>query len=86
MPTLRCGQMDLELQLLYGRMAFESIKIIKPCLAFAVDFTHENAHNMFLLMLDPRYKGLQVIIDYVGRDKACTLWQNMNNLFWCICL
>ena len=69
-PTLRCGQMDSELQLLYGRMAFESIEVIKPCLAFAVDFTREKAHNMLSLMLDPRYKGLQVIIDYVGREKA----------------
>ena len=48
-------------------MAFESIEVIKPCLAFTVDFTREKAHNMFLLMLDPRYKGLQVIINYVGR-------------------
>ena len=57
MPTLRCGQMDSELQLFYSRMAFESIEVIKPCLAFVVDFTCEKAHNMLSLMLDPRYKG-----------------------------
>ena len=62
--------MDSKLQLLYGRMAFESIEVIKPCLAFAVEFTREKAHNMLSLMLDPRYKGLQVIINYVGREKA----------------
>ena len=44
-------------------MAFELIEVIKPCLAFAVDFTRERAQNMLSLMLDPRYKGLQVIID-----------------------
>ena len=54
MPTLGCGQMDSELQLLYGHMTFESIEVIKPCLAFTVDFTHEKAHNMLSLMLDPR--------------------------------
>ena len=70
MPTLRCGQMDSELQLLYGRMAFESIEVIKPCLEFAVDFTCEKAHDVLSLMLDPRYKGLHVIIDYVRRKKA----------------
>ena len=70
-PTLRYGQMDSELQLLYGRMAFEPIEVIKPCLAFAVDFTCEKVlYIMLSLMLDPMYKGLQVIIDYVGREKA----------------
>ena len=49
--------MDSELQLLYGHMAFELIEVIKPCLAFVVDFTCEKTHNMLLLMLDPRYKG-----------------------------
>ena len=42
----------------YGRMAFESIEVIKSCLPFAIDFTREKAHNMLSFMLDPRYKGL----------------------------
>jgi hypothetical protein len=28
------------------------------------------AHNMLPLMLDPRFKGLQCIIDFLGHDKA----------------
>ena len=51
-------------------LAFESNEVIKPYFVFAVDFTHEKAHNMLSLMLDPRYKGLLVIIDYLGRVKA----------------
>ena len=62
--------MDSELQLPYGRMTFEAIEVIKPCFAFAVGFTREKTHNMLLSMLDPRYKRLQVIIDYVGHEKA----------------
>ena len=41
-----------------------------PYFAFPVDFTREKAHNMLALMLDPRYKGLHMTIDYVGREKA----------------
>ena len=70
MPTLRCGQRNSELQLLYGRIDFGTNEVITPCLAFVVDSTREKAHNMLSLMLDPRYKGLQVIIDYVGHKKA----------------
>ena len=54
--------MDSELQLLYGRMAFESIEVIKPCLAFEVGFTREKANNMLSMMLDPRYKGCMHVI------------------------
>ena len=72
--------MDLEQELLYGCMAFESIVVIKPCLAFAIDFTCEKTHNMLLLMIDPRYKGLHVIIDYVGREKAMHIMAEYDQL------
>lgn len=31
---------------------FESIEVIKPCFACVIDFTHEKAHNMLLLIID----------------------------------
>lgn len=62
--------MHSKLQLLYDYMAFKSIEVIKSCLAFAVHFTRKKAHNILLLILDPMYKGLQMIIDYVEREKA----------------
>lgn len=62
--------MDLEQELLYGCMAFESIVVIKPCLAFAIDFTCEKIHNIMSLMLDLRYEGLHVITDYVEYKKT----------------
>ena len=61
-------------------MTSESIEVIKACLAFAIDFTCEKAHNMLSLMLDPRYKGLHVINDYVGHEKAMHIVAEYNQL------
>jgi hypothetical protein len=33
-------------------------------------FQHYKAHNMLAMMLDPHYKGLGVVIQYVGKNRA----------------
>jgi hypothetical protein len=33
-------------------------------------FQHSKAHNMLALMLDSEYKGLGLVIDYVGKQRA----------------
>ncbi len=29
-----------------------------------------NVHNMLVLMLDPRFKGLKYVIDFLGHEKG----------------
>jgi hypothetical protein len=33
-------------------------------------FQKAKAHNMLIMMLDPRFKGLGLVIQYVGKEKA----------------
>jgi hypothetical protein len=33
-------------------------------------FQHYKAHNMLAMMLDPHYKGLGVVIQYVGKNRT----------------
>ncbi len=70
---LMCGAFEVELEILYGRMAFEVINVLEPFLAFVVTFNVVTSHNMCALQLDPRFKGLQCIMEYVGRDKTATI-------------
>jgi hypothetical protein len=54
-------------------MALEVINVLKPFLAFVVTFNVALAHNMCALQLDPRFKGSQCIMEYVGMDKTTTI-------------
>jgi hypothetical protein len=49
-------------------MATELVKILAPFLLFAWIFQHDNAHNTMALMLDPRFKGLTCICEFVGQE------------------
>ena len=69
-PALRVGDFESEIEMLKMRMAREAIGVLKPFLAFAVLFSEAKAHNMLALMLDPRFKDLECIIEYVGVSKA----------------
>jgi hypothetical protein len=51
-------------------MAKTTVDIMKPFLRFSQQFVLKQAHNMLALMLDPRFKGLEYVIDYVGVAKA----------------
>jgi hypothetical protein len=53
-----CGKLDVELEILYGRMALKMINVLEHFLAFAMTFNVVFAHNMCGLQLDPRFKGL----------------------------
>ncbi len=57
-PPLICGKLDVELEILYGKMAFKVINVLEHFLAFAMTFNVVFAHNMCALQLDPRFKGL----------------------------
>jgi hypothetical protein len=67
-PSLECGEFEYELEILYRRMASEVATVLQPFLSFARTFDAGKAHNMLALMLDPRFKDLEVILNYVGHD------------------
>jgi hypothetical protein len=67
---LMCGEFEVELEILYGRMALEVINVLEPFLTFVVTFNVAGTHNMCVFQLDPRFKALQGIMEYVGK------WRN----------
>jgi hypothetical protein len=46
------------------------VGILEPFFSFLVAPQTRKAHNMLAMMLDPRFKGLGLVIQYVGKDKA----------------
>jgi hypothetical protein len=51
-------------------MLREVIEVIKPFLLFLKTFYQQNVHNMFAIMLDPHFKFLQIVENYVGCGKT----------------
>jgi hypothetical protein len=40
---------------------------------FVETFSWDKAHNMVALMLNPCFKSMDCILDYIGKDQATTL-------------
>ncbi len=55
-PPLMCGKLDVELEILYGRMALIVINVLEHFLAFTMTFNVVVAHNMCVFQLDPKFK------------------------------
>ncbi len=72
-PPLQCGQIDREIEIMYGKMATEVINVLHFFLGFAETFFQDKSHNMVALMLDPHFKGMDYIMDYIRRDQTDTL-------------
>jgi len=53
-----CGEFEVELEILYGKMALEMINKLEFFLAFLMTFNVIVTHNMCAFQLDPRFKGL----------------------------
>jgi hypothetical protein len=53
-----CREFEVELEILYGKMAFEVINVFKYFLVFFVTFNVVAMHNMCALQLDARFKEL----------------------------
>ncbi len=51
-------------------MALEVINVLKPFQAFVMTSIVATTHNMCALQLNPRFKGLQCIMEYVGWDET----------------
>ncbi len=69
-PPLMCGEFDVELKILYVRMAHEAIHVLQPFLDFCDKFDASMAHNMLAFMLGPIFKTLKCVTNLIGRDKA----------------
>jgi hypothetical protein len=54
-------------------MVLEVINVLEPFLAFVMTFNVVISHNMCVLQLNPRFKGLQCIMEYVGWDRVVTI-------------
>jgi hypothetical protein len=65
---------------MYGRIVVEVINVLCHFLSFIKSFSWERAHNMVVLMLDPRFKGMDCIMDYIDRDQLAILLQQYDEL------
>jgi hypothetical protein len=65
---------------MYGKMTAKIINVLCFFLGFVESFFQNKAHNMVVLMLDPCFKGMDCIMDYIGRDQATTLMQQYDDL------
>ena len=74
------GDFDGELLVMKSRMEEEVLAVLEPLLSFAATFSRQSAHNMLALMLDPRFKGLGLVRDYVGPEKVVGIVFEYDNL------
>jgi hypothetical protein len=66
-------EFHLELLIIRKNMWQEIIKVIKQFLLCLKIFDPQNVHNMIAIMLDPCFKSLQVVENYVGHGKIIHL-------------
>jgi hypothetical protein len=64
------GDFESKLGALCIRMMAEIKAILAPFLAFASTYIAIKAHNMFVLMLDPWFKSLDILKTFVGKAKV----------------
>jgi hypothetical protein len=62
------GDFEFELQTFCIHMKI--LVVLVPFLAFSYAYNLNKAHNMLALMLDPRFKSLDVVKTIVGRAKV----------------
>jgi hypothetical protein len=60
------GDIEFELGALRVRMVVEVQVILTPILAFTSSYNASKVHNMLALMLDSRFKSLDVVKTFVG--------------------
>jgi hypothetical protein len=64
------GDFKFKLQALCLHMMAEMMVILAPFLSFTTSYTPNKTHNMFVLMLDPCFKCLDVVKAFVGWEKV----------------
>jgi hypothetical protein len=61
-------------------MVVKVINVLHPFLSFAKSFSWERTYNIVAFMLDPRFEGIDCIMDYIGRDQAAISMQQYDEL------
>jgi hypothetical protein len=64
------GNFEYELGALHIHMMVEVKAVLAPFLAFTSTYNVVKVHNMFALMLDPRFKSLDILKAFVGKAKV----------------
>jgi hypothetical protein len=54
-------------------MQKQVVIVIQPFLSFLLSFQEYKAHNMSSMMLDPHFKGLRLVIQYVEKEKVALI-------------
>jgi len=68
--SIETQDFDGELQVFGQRMQKHVIQFLEPFLSIMLHFQSHKVHNMLTMMLDPRYKGLGLVIQNVGKGRA----------------
>ncbi len=71
--TKALNPFDSKLLLFPKNMQKEVVKVLQPFFQFIFVFYSDQVHNMFVIMLDLRFKSLQVVEILVGRGNAIQL-------------
>jgi hypothetical protein len=51
-------------------MQKQVVQVLNPLLSFMASFQKAKTHNMLAMMLDPCFKGLGLVIQYVGKERT----------------
>lgn len=61
---------DDEFLVFQSHIRDEVIVVLEPFLKFVVSYDPSKAHNILSLMLDPRFKEMKLVTDYIGMGAA----------------
>ncbi len=61
---------DGVLHLFQQWMQKQVVQVLNPFLSFMASFQKAKAHNMLAVMLNPCFKGLGLVIQYVGKERT----------------
>ncbi len=51
-------------------MQKQVVQVLNPFLSFMASFQKVKTHNMLAMMLHPCFKGLGLVIQYVGKERT----------------
>jgi hypothetical protein len=70
----------MKIKILYGKTIAEIINVLHPFLGCGKTFSRDKVHNIIVWMLNPCFKGMDCIMDYIGKDQVTTLVQQYDDL------
>lgn len=68
------SRVAIDLSLLVSNIIKEMWGVLDSFISFFKNMKKRKTHNMFFLMLDPRFKNLQILVfSFIGHDKVFLL-------------